>query len=238
MNKIVFKILLIIITTFYSCIQANALQAIISVPSSDVLKKNAILLKESTIVSPGSARRVNTNPSFNIGLGWGTEVSIGVPINIKFEDGTATEKINIEAKKVFYLGSDTNRLTIGTAIAPSLNMPVCPDTYLYMHATKVIPKTRTALTAGGYMTGTQHLIHTGGAILAVDQGIIGNKLKAQAEWSSGYNNRSNFGVGLKYRPKDDLSIAGAVIIPMKESDNVGFQLTLSKFFFPKEKDNL
>lgn len=218
---------------FYG-LQANALQAIILVPSSDVLGKNTLLIKESIPVYPGKGSNVNLNTSVNVGLGWGTEMSIAVPVNIKFSDGTTTEKMSIEAKKVFYMGSDNNRLTIGGAIAPSLNMPVCPDTYLYMHASKVIPKTRTTLTAGGYMTGAKHFLNSGGVILAVDQGIIGNKLKAQAEFSSGYNNRSNFGVGLKYRPVQDFSISGAVIIPMKETNNVGFQLTLSKFFYPKE----
>ena len=219
-------------------LQANALQAIINVPSSDVLGKNTVLLKESIPVYPGKGSQINLNTSVNVGLGWGTEISAAVPVNIKFSDGKTTEKLSLEAKKVFYMGSNNNRLTIGGAIAPSLNMPVCPDTYLYMHAAKVFPKTRTTLTAGGYMTGAKHFLNSGGAILAIDQGIIGNKLKAQAEWSSGYNNKSNFAVGLKYRPVDDFSISGAMIIPMKETDNIGFQLTLSKFFYPKEKENL
>lgn len=219
-------------------LQANALQAIISVPSSDVLKKGTILLKESSRVYPGKGRKFITTPSVNIGLGHGFEVSAGIPVNIKFEDGQTTEKINLEAKKVFYMGSDNNRLTFGGSIAPSLNMPVCPDMYIYVHASKVIPKTRTTLTAGGYMTGATHFLNSGGTILAIDQGIIGNKLKFQIELSSGYNNKSNFGAGLKYRPKDDFSISGAMILPMQETDNIGFQLSLSKFFYPKEKEKL
>ena len=217
---------------------ANALQAIISVPSSDVLKKNDILLKESTKVSPYKGKNVLTTPSVNVGVGHGLEFSVGVPVNIKFENGRTTEKLSVEAKKVFYLGSDNNRLTVGTAISPSLNMPVCPDTYLYAHATKVIPKTGTTLVAGGYFTGAEHFLNRGGAILAMDQKLIGNKVKAQVEWSSGDNNKSNFGVGLKYRPYDDFSISAATIIPIKGSDNVGFQLTLSKFFFSEKKENL
>lgn len=222
----------IILLCFLSIgLRANALQAIIAVPSSDVLKKNKLLLKQSTIVSPGSASKINLTPSINVGLGWGTEASIGVPVNILFHGGNTTEKLNIEAKKVFYIGSDNNRLTIGGAIAPSLNMPVCPDGFVYIHATKNIPKTRTTLTAGGYMTGAEHFINQGGVILAIDQGIIGNKVKAQVEWLSGNNNKSNLGVGLKYKPKDDISIATAVLIPNKHSDNIGFQLTLSKYLF-------
>ncbi|MBR1754873.1 hypothetical protein IJ732_08570 [bacterium] len=219
-------------------LKANAVQNYINVPTSEVLKKDVVFIKEATLVSPGKGRSVTTTPSVNVGLGWGMEASFGVPVSIKFEDGKTTEKISIDAKKVFYIGSDTNRLTIGGAVAPSINMPVCPDMYIYSHATKVFPKTRTSFSVGGYMTGENHFVNSGGAILALDQGIIGNKVKGQVEWTSGYNNKSHFGVGLKYKPKDDFSIAAAMIIPMKETDNIKFQLTFSKFFYPKTEEKL
>jgi len=231
--------ILILICLMNIGMEARALQKVITVPSSDVLKKDAILLKQVSRVFPYKGGNVLVIPSATVGLGWGTEASVSVPVNIMFNDGAASEKINIEAKKVFYLGSDNNRLTVGGLVGPSLNMPVCPDMFLYAHATRYIPKTRTTFTAGGYLTGENHFTNKGGMILTLDQGLIGNKLRVVTELLTGENNRSLFGAGLKYKLMDDFSISGAFIVPIQGADNVGFQLVFSKFIFPeKQRENL
>ena len=236
--KYLARFILILLCIFSISSDVKALQNIIDVPSTQVLEKNTFLLKESTNVFPYGDERVQVTPSISFGLGHGFEGSVSLPVNINFSEGLATEKIRLKGKKTFYLGNENNRFMISGGIIPSLNMPVCPDMQVYALFAKRIPKTLTTITAGGYMVGDQHFLNTGGVVLGLEQGFFEDKFKIVTEWSSGYNSRSNWAVGMKFRPVKDLSITTAVIMPNREYDNIGFKLTLSKTIRMGEKEEL
>lgn len=197
--------------------------ATITVPSSDSLPQDVIMLKDVTLVSPFKGS-VTTTPSVNIGTGHGTEFAIGVPVNIKFKDAYTTEKLLLETKKVFTQGN--NRLTVGASVLPYLNKSTCPDGFFYLHITRIIEQTNTSITFGGYMTGTEQLVDSGGTLFVIEQALT-DKLKLQSELLTGNNNRSNFAVGLKYK-FNDMSISSAILVPNHCNNNVGFQIIVSK----------
>ncbi len=79
------------------------------------------------------------------------------------------------------------------------------------------------------MNGSRHFLETGGAILGVEQVLVSNKLRVAADWMSGQDSIGRMGVGMKYRPTPTLSITTAVLIPNRKSDNIGFNISVSKF---------
>lgn len=205
----------------------TAQQTIINLPSSEVLQPRNIILKESTRFRPYDAGRyVSITPSVIMGVGHGMDVSFGVGTTLN-KDAKNSVRGDIGLKKVFFLGSST-RLTVGGAVSPSFLDSVTPDTFAYTHVTQRIKKTRTSLTAGAYMSGKQHILNTGGVAFGIDQVIVPNKLRLVFDWMSGNQNWGRMGVGLKYRPVPTLSITSAVIIPNKNSENISFNISLSK----------
>lgn len=214
-------------------LRAEAMQSIITIPSSTVLPRGGVIIKETTRVNPYGDKNVRMTPNVTFGTGHGMEFSMGVPVIMKFAGDVTETKTDLSAKKVWYLGSGT-RVSVGGTISPSFNMPVCPDTFVFGHVTQRFKKTKTGFTVGGYATGRRHFLNSGGVIIAVDQVVVSNKLNVVAEWASGENNRGRFGAGLKYRPNPELSVSAAVLIPNRECDNIGFQLSLSKYISPED----
>lgn len=213
--------------------RVEAVQSIITIPSSSVLPQGGVIIKETTRVNPYGDKNVRITPNVTFGTGHGMEVSVGVPVSVKFAGDVTETKTDLSAKKVWYIGSGT-RVSVGGTISPSFNMPVCPDTFVFGHVTQRFKKTKTGFTVGGYATGRRHFLNSGGVIIAVDQVVISNKLNVVAEWASGENNRGRFGAGLKYRPNPELSVSAAVLIPNRECDNIGFHLSLSKYISPED----
>ena len=233
-EKEIFKTYLFLFCSFVYCkLRAEAMQSIITIPSSTVLPRGGVIIKEATRVNPYGDKNVRMTPNVTFGTGHGMEFSMGVPVIMKFAGDVTETKTDLSAKKVWYLGSGT-RVSVGGTISPSFNMPVCPDTFVFGHVTQRFKKTKTGFTVGGYATGRRHFLNSGGVIIAVDQVVVSNKLNVVAEWASGENNRGRFGAGLKYRPNPELSVSAAVLIPNRESDNIGFQMTLSKYISPED----
>ena len=203
-----------------------ALQNTINMPNSDVLNEGVILLKDVSSVYPDK-KSGTTIPSINYGIGHGTEISIGVPVTMKFPNSTFTTKMAVEAKHVIYLYDKTNRITFGGGIFPYLNGGTT-EGFFYGHVTKIISKTKTSFSIGGYTTGDKEFINSGGMLMILEQDLNKN-LKLLGEYTTGNNSRSNFAVGIKYKPVNDFALTGAVIVPNNEN-GVGFQVILSKFF--------
>src|SRR5574344_766755 len=161
-------------------------QSIITVPSSDVLPTGHLILKESNKASPfGDVGNYQITPTMTFGTGWVTETSVGVATVITPYDSTSL-KIDIAAKKVFFLGSKT-RFTIGGRVSPYLNMGRTPDSFIFAHASYRIRKTKTAITSGMYMAGRSQAPNQAGFLIGVDQVIIPNKLRLVGEYLTGDN---------------------------------------------------
>lgn len=207
---------------------AYAQQTIINIPSSEILPAGDLLFKDSNrFGSFSSGRNVSLTPSVTFGTGFGTELSTAIGTSID-KNYSATVRNDISAKKVFFLGSST-RLTFGGTISPYLTQFSHPDTFIYTHLSKRIKKTRTSLTAGAYMNGQKGPIDTGGVILGLEQVIIPNKLRLAFDWTSGQDSLGRMGVGFKYRPIPTVSITSAVIMPNEDTDNIAFNISISKF---------
>lgn len=201
-----------------------AVQATINMPSSDVLPTDRILFKDVTNVY-AYKNSGTTIPSINFGLGHGTEFSVGVPITMHFVNSTFTTKLAIEGKKTFFI-DDNTRVTFGGGVFPYLNGGVA-EGFFYGHATRLIDKTGTAISLGGYAVGDNQFINSGGMLIILEQKLL-DKLRLVSEFTTGDNSRANFGVGLKYKPTKDFAVTGAVILPAHDN-NVGFQIIVSKF---------
>lgn len=211
----------------FCCINQFALaeQTIINIPSSEVLPARNIIIKESNRSSPFDGNGIITlTPSLIFGVGDGFEFATGVGTSIGDKN---VVKGNYSIKKVFFVNSGT-RFTAGGSINPYFSEPSTPDSSLYTHVSQRIKKTRTSLTAGTYVHGQKRMPNEFGVLLGVEQIIIPNKLRLAMDWISGNDSYGKMGVGLKYRPIPSLSITGAVIVPNRAEDTIGFNISLSK----------
>ncbi len=207
---------------------ANAQQTIISVPSSDVLPKGNIILKESNRLNPfDDNQSYQLTPTITVGTGWGTEVSIGAATTLKENIDTAV-RLDIAAKKVFYFGEAT-RLTVGGRVTPYLTTGQDPDSFMFAHGTYKIKKTKTSLTSGVYFGGKNCAPNSFGFLAGIDQVIIPNKFRLVMDYMSRTDSFGALNVGFKYRPVPDLSITTAVSIPMQDNKHVGFIVSISKY---------
>ncbi|MCQ2753580.1 MAG: hypothetical protein MJ231_00865 [bacterium] len=238
MTKFYRKHLILIILSVFILLSEKtfAQQNIIKAPNSEVLPEGTVILKETSFASLHDD--VKLTPSLIMGLGHGMDLSVGVPVSIGYSNANATVSGDIGLKKVFFIGP-TTRFTLGASISPYLNQSVTPNTFAYAHLTQRIKQTKSSFTVGTYVNGEKHFLNTTGVLLGFEQVIIPNKLRLACDWMSGDNNKSNFAVGLKYRPQPTLSITTAVVIPNTNTDRLGFQLSLSKFIqFDKEERSL
>lgn len=200
-------------------------QTIINMPSSDVLPGGEVILKQSNKFSPFGNKFVSLTPQLIMGTGKGTEMSFEAGTNI--EDSTSV-KLNITAKKVFKI-KKAARLTIGGTISPSLTEGKNPDSMIYAHGSYLCKKTRTTLSAGGFVGGKEEMPSLTGVMLGIDQTIIPNKLRIAADWISRDESWGAFSAGLKIRPEPTTSITTAVIIPNTDDDRVAFSVSISKY---------
>ncbi|MCI1273814.1 MAG: hypothetical protein LKG27_05210 [Clostridiaceae bacterium] len=219
-------VLFFVLTCFFT--KTYAQQTIINVPSSDVLPAENMIIKTSVKTQLGDDKYTRITPTAIMGLGHGMDLSVGVPTKIN-EDFNTQASADVGLKKVWFAGPST-RITAGGSVAPSFNDSVTPSMFAYAHVSQKIRKSRTSLTFGGYMHGRNHFLNKGGVVVGVDQVIIPNKLRLALDWMSGETDKGNFAVGLKYRPVPTLSITSAVIIPNRNSDNIAFQISVSKYF--------
>lgn len=202
-----------------------AQQTIISVPSSDVLPGGEVILKQSNRISPFGDGFVSLTPQATIGTGKGTEASIGVGTTI---DDRTDVKLNLTAKKVFKI-KRAARFTIGATLSPSLTEGKNPDSMIYSHGSYLFRKTKTTITAGGFVGGRGEMPSLTGVMLGIDQTIIPNKLRVVADWMSRDESWGAFSAGLKIRPEPTTSITTAIVIPNSDEDRVAFSISLSKY---------
>lgn len=233
MKKFNFRLinLILFLILAFNQTHVHSQQTIINVPSSEVLPAGDIVLKESNKGSPFSPGEfASFTPSATLGVGHGAEVSAGVGTSIWANN---LVRGDIAAKKVWFLGSST-RLTVGGVVSPYLSQSAHPDTFVYGHFSQRIKKSRTSLTAGGYVNGKSHLPDNGGVLFGVEQVIVPNKLRIVMDWMSSQDSYGKMGVGFKYRPVPTLSITSAVIIPNQDNDNIAFNISVSKFISLKD----
>ena len=220
-----FFIISILCTIFFpSAVLAQ--QTIITMPSSDVLPGGEVILKQSNRFSTFGSGFVSLTPQVIMGTGKDTEISIGAGTNINSEDTSV--KLNITAKKVFRI-KKSFRLTVGGNLNPSLTEGKNPDSMLYAHGSYLCKKTRTTLTAGGFVGGQGQMPSLTGAMLGIDQTIIPNKLRIVADYVSRDESWGSFAAGFKIRPEPTTSITTAVIIPNNNEDRVAFSISVSKY---------
>lgn len=230
-NNYYLSIFAIFLVLIFSNQTVNAEQTIISIPSSEVLPFKDIMLKDSNGFNAFKGEISETlTPSATFGLGKGFELSTGVGTAL---DGGTIVKGRFGAKKVFFLGKST-RLTIGGSVNPYFTEHATPETLMYAHLAQRIKKTRTSLTAGAYFHGQKHMPNNAGVLLGLEQVLIPNKLRFAMDWSSGENSYGRMGLGLKYRPVPSVSITSAVIIPNRDEENIGFNISISKFISLKD----
>lgn len=229
------KLCIVIIFLLFLLLQnqtVNAEQTIINIPSSEIQPFGNLIIKESNGINPFiDDKSYAITPSVTVGVGHGMQLTGGVATTIR--DST-TVRGNFGLKKVFFVGN-ASRFTLGGSISPYFSHGYTPESFMYTHFSHRIKKTKTSLTLGGYIHGDRYKSYSPGVLLGLEQVIIPNKLRFAVDWLSGENSYSRLGVGLKYRPEPTLSITGAVIIPNKDSENIAFSLSLSKFItLPRE----
>lgn len=212
----------IIATSAHTCL---AQQNIINVPSSDVLPGGNIILKQSNKFSPFDNSYVSLTPSVIMGVGKGIETSIGIGTNISENNST---KMNIGVKKVFKYKKAT-RFTIGSTLSPNLTEGKNPDSMVYAHTSYLCKKTKTTITAGGFIGGKEQMPSLTGAMIGIDQTIVPNKLRIVADYISRNESWGAFSAGFKYRPEPTTSITTAIIIPNNHENRVAFSISISKY---------
>lgn len=237
LQRFIFIAIIVIIITFCGNItknSANAQQNIINIPSSEVLPAGDLIFKQSNRITPLNDNRIMVKPTLTMGLGHGLVFSGAVGITPSDE---SLVRGDFGLKKVIYLGGAT-RFTLGSHISPYYSEKSTPDTFFYSHFSHRIKETKTSLTAGAYIGGQQSMPNTAGILLGLEQVLIPNKLRLALDWCSGENNYGRMGVGLKYRPISTLSLTTAVILPNDKSDNIAFNVSLSKFISLKDTNIL
>ncbi len=202
-----------------------AQQTIVTMPSSDVLPGGEVILKQSNRYSPFGDSYASLSPQIIMGTGKGTEASFGVGTNI---DDHTSVKLNLAAKKVFRI-KRAARLTVGGTLSPSLTEGKNPDSMIYAHGSYLLKKTKTTVTAGGFVGGRGEMPSLTGVMMGVDQTIIPNKLRVVADWVSRDESWGLFAAGLKIRPEPTTSITTAVIIPNNNEERIAFSLSISKY---------
>jgi hypothetical protein len=222
------KLLKALIINIFIMLPCMAEQTIITIPSSDVLPKGEWMLKESN--RSDTEGNVNLTPYVIFGTGWGTESTIGVGTSI---GNTTDVSLDLRLKKVFKAGENT-RFTVGGRIRPSLTNGSNPDSMIYAHSSYIIRKTKTTITAGGYVAGYGQMPGSTGVMVGIDQTIIPKKLRLVADWMSRQDAGCVFAAGLKYRPEPTTSITTAVLIP-NNGERVGFSISISKYLGKLEK---
>lgn len=226
MQKLRLYLILTVYIMFFSLTPVFAQQTIITMPSSDVLPGGEVILKQSNRFSTFGNGFVSLTPQIIMGTGKDTEISIGAGTNIQSEDTSV--KLNITAKKVFRIKKSV-RFTVGGNINPSLTEGKNPDSMIYAHGSYLCRKTRTTLTAGGFVGGQGQMPSLTGAMLGIDQTIIPNKLRIVADYVSRDESWGSFAAGFKIRPEPATSITTAVIIPNNNEDRVAFSVSISKY---------
>lgn len=204
---------------------AIAQQTIVTMPSSDVLPGGEVILKQSNRYSPFGDAYASLTPQVIIGTGKDTEISVGAGTTI---DDRTSVKLNLTAKKVFKIKRSA-RFTVGGTLSPSLTEGQNPDSMIYAHGSYLCKKTRTTLTAGGFVGGRGQMPSLTGVMIGIDQTIIPNKLRVVADWVSRDESWGVFAAGLKIRPEPTTSITTAVIIPNNQEDRLAFSLSISKY---------
>ncbi len=223
MNNCIKLFYLLIISIF--CVSpCIAEQTFITVPSSDVLPKGEWMLKESNRFSPFGEKYINLTPYAVFGTGWGTESTIGVGTSIK--DSTEVS-LDLRVKKVFKVG-ESSRFTVGGKLKPSLTDGSNPDSMIYAHSSYIFRKTKTTITAGGYLAGYGEAPGNTGVMVGIDQTIIPRKLRLVADWMSRQDSGCALAVGFKIRPQPTTSITTAVLIP-NNGERIGFSVSISKY---------
>ena len=200
-----FKGLFTTILLFLAGTVVYAQQTILSVPSSDVLPGGEVILKQSNKFSPFGDNFVSLTPQMTIGTGKGTEASIGVGTN------------------------RATRITVGGNLTPNLTEGQKPDSMLYAHTSFLIKKTKTTLTAGGFVGGKGEIPSLTGAMLGIDQTIIPNKLRIVADYISRDESWGAFSAGFKIRPEPTTSITTAIVIPNADNQRLAFSISISKY---------
>ena len=204
---------------------AIAQQTIVTMPSSDVLPGGEVILKQSNRYSPFGDAYASLTPQVIIGTSKDTEISVGAGTTI---DDRTSVKLNLTAKKVFKIKRSA-RFTVGGTLSPSLTEGQNPDSMIYAHGSYLCKKTRTTLTAGGFVGGRRQMPSLTGVMIGIDQTIIPNKLRVVADWVSRDESWGVFAAGLKIRPEPTTSITTAVIIPNNQEDRLAFSLSISKY---------
>lgn len=204
---------------------AIAQQTIVTMPSSDVLPGGEVILKQSNRYSPFGDAYASLTPQVIVGTGKDTEISVGAGTTI---DDRTSVKLNLTAKKVFKIKRSA-RFTVGGTLSPSLTEGQNPDSMIYAHGSYLCKKTRTTLTAGGFVGGRGQMPSLTGVMIGIDQTIIPNKLRVVADWVSRDESWGVFAAGLKIRPEPTTSITTAVIIPNNQEDRLAFSLSISKY---------
>ena len=106
----------------------------------------------------------------------------------------------------------------------------------------VSEKTKTTLTAGGFVGGKEQMPTLTGVMLGIDQTIVPNKLRIVADYISRDESWGAFSAGFKFRPEPTTSITTAVIVPNDKENRVAFPISISKYLGkvipePKKKEN-
>ncbi len=217
--------LFLVLLLLLSPLSAIAQQTIVTVPSSDVLPGGEIILKQSNRIAPFGSDSYSLTPQAIIGTGKDTEISVGVGTSIA--DSTSV-KLNLAAKKVFRIKSSA-RFTVGGTLSPSLTEGENPDSMIFAHGSYLFRKTRTTLTAGGFVGGQGQMPSLTGVMLGIDQSIIPNKLRIVADWVSRDESWGAFAAGFKIRPEPTTSITTAVVVPNNGEDRIAFSVSISKY---------
>ena len=228
---IIYFLFLLLITTSRECL---AQQSIIIIPSTDTAAAGKTSIKTTTTFRPFRAEFIATAPTITQGLGFNTEVYLGVPIVIKrntvFNDFDSNVNLNFGIKKAAVL-TKTTRIAIGTQMTPSLQIANTPRNFTYIIISQQLPKTGSKFTSGMYLrNGVAFMPSVHGVLLGFEQSIIKNKLAVAADWTSRNEPYGLLGTGLIFKPNVTTTIKSGVLIPNGSKSVFAFIVSISKTF--------
>lgn len=214
--------------------EVYAQQSILNIPSTDTVSAGKTNIKATIRFRPFRDEFVNSTPTITQGVGFDTEIYLGVPVGIErdteFNDFDSEVNLNLGIKKAATI-TKTTRIAIGTQLSPSLQVAETPRNSSYLIISQQIPVTSSRLTSGIYLRNEDEFMpEIIGALLGFEQTLIKDKFSLLLDWTSRNEPFGVLATGIQIRPTSTTSLKGGVLIPNGSEADFAFIISISKTF--------
>ncbi|MEI7473581.1 MAG: hypothetical protein WCK67_02280 [bacterium] len=226
------SLFLIMLASFVFVTRVEAQQAILNIPSTDVLQSGKTSIRLPVRFRIPYPEFVNGNPSLIQGIGYHSEFYMGVPVGNQRDTtfGTINSRVdlNVGMKSGFNITKYT-KFALGAQITPSLQHNQIPANLSYYLFSQQIPNVNSKVTAGMYLRNRNKFIqNVPGVLLGYEQTIIKDKVIAVIDWTSRNEPYGLLATGLIIKPTKTITLKGGVLIPNGNKAKLGYIISLSK----------